>query len=193
MVREESPSSSSVTEILEKCSADYLKRSEEATPGLSGSTKLYAASQVLLAATQEKRVVPALVEICSNLLACEELAIVEVKRHTRDIQFLGEENLFSDQRTILTGNPETVEKWITPGNPFFPRHVRTEASVQLPLSVSAVIPLWRNEHSSAAIVLLRLLPQRTEFDKEDRKVLQFLSLYAGPCLRSELSGAHHAG
>ena len=193
MVREESPSSSSVAKTLEKCSADYLRQAEEATPSLSTSTKLYAASRVLLAANEEKRVVPALVEICSNLLACEELAIVEVKGRTREIQFLGEENLLPDQRTILMGNAETIEKWITPGNPFFPRHARGEARVHFPLSVSAVVPLWRDEHSSAAIVLLRLLPQRTEFDKEDRKVLQFLSLYAGPCLRSELRRAHHAG
>lgn len=186
LVRGESPSSSSVAEILEKCSADYLKQSEEATSSLGTSTKLYAASRVLLAATQEKRVVPALIEICSNLLACEELAIVEIKRHARAIHFLGAENLLSDQRAILTNNPKTVEKWITPGNPCFPRHVRTEASPHFPLSVSVVVPLWRDEHSSAAIVLLRLLPQRTEFDEEDRMVLHFLSLYAGPCLRSEL-------
>lgn len=186
LVRGEFPSSSSVAEILEKCSADYLKQAEEATPDLSASTKLYATSRVLLAATQEKRVVSALIEICSNLLACEELAIVEIKSQARAIHFLGAENLLSDQRTILTNNPGTVEKWITPGNPFFPRHVRPQASVHFPLSVSAVVPLWRDEYSSAAIVLLRLLPQRTEFDKEDRKVLNFLSLYAGPCLRSDL-------
>ena len=192
MGRQGSPSAASVTEILEKCSADYLKRSEE-TPNLSACTKLYTASKVLLAATQSRRVISALVEICSNLLACEELAIVEIKRRTRSVDVLGEENLSSNQRTILTDNPDTVEKWITPGSPIFPGHFDARVSAHSPLSVSAVVPLWRDENSSAAVVLLGLLPQRTEFDTEDREVLQFLSVHAGPCLRSELRSAHHAG
>jgi hypothetical protein len=148
---------------------------------------------VLLAATQGKRVVPALIEICSNLLACEELAIVEVKRDTRSVDVLGEENLSSGQRTILTGNPNAIEKWIAPGSPAYPGPLNAGAGGHSPLSVSAVVPLWRDENSSAAIILLGLLPQRTEFDTEDREVLQFLSVHAGPCLQSELRRAHHAG
>lgn len=193
MVRQVSPSSNSVVEILEKCAADYLRQSEEATPNLSACAKLYTASSVLLAATQNKQVVPALVEICSNLLACEELAVVEVKRHTRSVCVLAEENLSPDQRRILTENPDVLDKWITPGKPAFSEHQDVQASAHLPLTISAVVPLWRDQNSSAAIVLLRLLPQRTEFDAEDREVLQFLSAYAGRCLQSQSRRAHHAG
>lgn len=193
MVREEPSSIPSVTEILEKCSVDFLKQSEKATGELSAWTKLYAASRVLLAATRARQVIPALVELCSNLLACEELAIVEVERGTRALHFLGEENLLSDQRALLAANAESVDKWITQGSPRFPQTVDAQGSVHFPLPISAVVPLWRDEQSSAAIFLLRLLPQRTEFDAEDREVLQFLSMYAGPCLRSGARGAHNAG
>jgi hypothetical protein len=177
-----------VAEILEAGSREFLKQALERTPDLSAWTKLYAASQTLLAAMEQQRVVQALVEICSNLLACEQLAIVEIERQTRAVRFLGEEGLPPELRADLIPNLESLESRIEPGTPALLRSEGTADPVLAPLGISAIVPLWKNQESCAALFLFQLLPQRTDFDAEDREVLQLLSLYAGPCLRSQ-SGA----
>ncbi len=179
------PSSRSVTETLEAGSLEFLKQTQEDSTKLSTWAKLYTASQTLLAATREKRVVPALVEICSNLLACEELAIVEVERAGKAVRLLGEEGLSSEQRAALMRNPESLEARIEPGILTLPESEEPSDHILAPLKLSAIIPLWRDRQSSAAMLLFQLLPQRTEFDAEDREVLRLLSSYAGPCLRCQ--------
>jgi hypothetical protein len=181
-------STGQMTEMLEAGSAQFLKQALERTPHLGTWTKLYATSQILLAAMGEKRVIPALVEICSNLLACEELAIIEIDRRTKTVRFLGQEGLSSELREVLVQNPEFLESRMERGNTGLSWEGNgPDYELDIP-GINALVPLWADQHSSAAMFLFQLLPQRSNFDAEDREVLQLLSLYAGPCLRSQLRG-----
>jgi hypothetical protein len=177
-----------VADVLSAGSAEFLQQSLECTSNLSTLTKLYAASQTLLAAMKEKRVIPALVEISSNLLACEELAIVEIECQTRAVRLLGEEGLSQERRATLIHNPESLELRIELSDSSSSSKGGTVDRTLDPLRINAVVPLWKDQQSCAAMFLFQLLPQRSDFDAEDREVLQLLRQYAGPCLRSQLRG-----
>ena len=177
-----------VAEVLEDGAAEFLKQSREHIPDLSAWTKLYAASQTLLSAMREGRVLAALVEICSNLFACEQLAIVEIERQPKAVHFLGEEGLSSEKREALIQNAQFLKPRITPGSAWIPSDDGQGDLDLASLEISALVPLWRDQRSTGAMVLFQLLPQRSGFDAEDRQVLQLLSRYAGPCLRSQVHG-----
>jgi hypothetical protein len=177
-----------VADVMENASAEFLKQASQYSSDLSVWTKLYAANRTMLSAMREQKVGPALVEICSNLLGCEELAIIEIERPTEKIHFISVEGLRPEFSAALVQNVRTLESWIKPGNPEIAFDETANSSGLRSLGISALIPLWADEQSSAAIVLFQLLPQRTGFDAEDREVLQLLALYAGPCLRSQTRG-----
>jgi hypothetical protein len=177
-----------VADAMENASAEFLKQASQHSSDLSVWTKLYAANHTMLSAMREQKVGPALVEICSNLLACEELAIIEIERPTKKIHFMATEGLPPELREALIQNARLLESWTKPGNAEIAFDETANSSGLRSLGISALIPLWADEQSSGAIVLFQLLPQRTGFDAEDREVLQLLAIYAGPCLRSQRRG-----
>jgi hypothetical protein len=177
-----------VAEVLEAGAAEYLRHSLEHSPDPGAWTKLYATSRTLLSAMREGRVLAALVEICSNLLACEQLAIVEIESQTSATQLLCEEGLHRKTREALIQNARLLEPRIVPGSASISSDNPPANAGFAALGISAVVPLWKDGKSSGAMVLFQLLPQCSGFDSEDRQVLQLLSLYAGPCLRSQWNG-----
>ena len=188
MKKDAQSSSRPVAEVMEAESAEFRRRAIACPSNLSVWTKLYAANQTMLSAMREQRVSPALIEICSNLLGCEELAIIEIERTTGAVHFLAEEGLPAERRETLIRNARSLEPRIEPGNAeIAPAEGKNPASL-VSMGISALVPLWADERSSGAMVLFQLLPQRNGFDTEDREVLQLLSIYAGPCLRSQRRG-----
>lgn len=175
-----------VADVLQSGAEAFLRQSLEQVSHLDVWTKLYAASRALLGAMQEARVLEALVEICSNLLACEQLAIVEIERQTRTVYVLREEGLLPEMRAALIQNERFLDLRISPEAPWFPADDGPEDAALAGLGISAIVPLWKDQRSSCAMALFQLLPQRSGFDEEDRQVLQLLSLFAGRCLRSRV-------
>lgn len=153
MIRDSQMTFRQLTESLSIRSAEFLKNSLQMSPNLSAWTKLYAASQALLLAVGEKRVVPALVEICSNFLGCEQMAIVKFDHWTGEINVLKADGLTDPALASST--------------------------------INAIVPIWTEEESSAAIFLFQPPPQHSELDGEARQIVELLSSYAGHCLRSE--------
>ncbi len=178
-----------LTDVMEESSTEFRRLATQFPSDLSVWTKLYTANQTMLSAMGQARAISALVEICSNLLGCEELAIVEVDHATGKVQFLVSEGLASHQGDTIAQAARQLESRIDPGSPHIPSDEDGKVDFGLgKLGISAVIPLWKDAESSGALVLLQLLPQRSGFDAEDREVLQLLSIYAGPCLRSQSRG-----
>jgi len=178
------PAPSLVRAAMEAKSVEFRRNASTSVSDMSVWTKLYAANQVLLSAVSDARVSSALIEICSNLLGCEEVAIVEIDRATQAVHFLGEEGLSSEKRKALSQNVSLLLSRIGAANIAITAEGKKDSSGLAPLDISALVPLWVDVRSSAALVLFQLLPQRTGFDAEDLEVLQLLSVYAGPCLRS---------
>jgi len=177
---------SSLADIMEAGSRDFRRQSIEQGSDLSLWTKLYVANQTMLSALQQRRMSEALVEICSNLLGCEELAIIEINRETGKVQFVTVEGLQKEKTDFVASNGRQVEGRISPGNPYVCADPESTIESELVDSgISAIVPLWVDVRSSGALILFQLLPQRSGFDAEDREVLNLLSIFAGPCLRSQ--------
>jgi len=174
---------------MEADSARFRRQAVECPEDLSLWTKLYTVSQIMLAAMQEDRVGPALAEICSNLLGCEQFAIVEISEPAGRVKFLQAQDLSSELCVAVVSQAELLQSQIRCGTPQIPSDRTDQDAANLSeLEVSALVPLWSEEESSGAILLFQLLPQRSGFDTEDREVLRLLSAYAGPCLRKETRG-----
>ena len=174
-----------VADVIEANSAEFRKRALDHPADLSVWTKLYTASQTMLSAMREGRVDAALVEISSNLLGCEDLAVVEIARETGVVEFLITEGLSTEKRDALIHRARFLDSCIELGKASIAVDRGKNQDALASIGVSALVPLWADERSSGAMVLFQLLPQRSGFDAEDREVLQLLSLYAGQCLRSQ--------
>jgi len=178
-----------LTDAMEEGSTEFRRLAIQFPSNLSVWTKLYAANQTMLLAMGHQRVISALVEICSNLLGCEELTILEIDHTTGKVQFLASEGLSSQQIDTIAQTARQFKSRIDPGSPHITSDEDGKADSGLgQLGISAMVPLWKDAESSGALVLFQLLPQRSGFDAEDREVLQLLSTYAGPCLRSQNRG-----
>jgi GAF domain len=177
-----------VTDLLEASVTELHRQAIGCPPDLSVWTKLYVTQQTLLSAMKENRVSSALVEICSNLLGCEEVAIVKIERGTGEIHFVHQEGLSPEKRRSLVQNTPLLDSRIEPGIASIPSDGREDLAHLLKMGISALVPLWADERSRGAMILFQLLPQHNAFDAEDREILQLLSIYAGPCLRNQSLG-----
>lgn len=178
-----------VAAMMEADSAQFHRQAIECRDDPGVWTKLYTVSQTMLSGMHEDNIPSAVEEICSNLLGCEELAIVEISHEKGSVRFLAAEGISSATRRAVAESGTILESQIQRGCLRILSDNDDARSAQLEhLGVSALVPLWSDEESSGAILLFQLLPQRNGFDVEDRQILQFLSTHAGACLRSRDRG-----
>jgi hypothetical protein len=177
-----------LAEVMEASSAKFRRQAIENPSHMSVWTKLYAANQTMLSAMTDNNASAALVEICSNLLGCEEVAVVEIERKTGVLRVVAEEGLSPRTRAALIHNAPLLQSCTVPGDAKITSDNGTDSAPLSALGISALVPLWADQRSTAAMVLFQLLPQRSGFDTEDREVLRLLSIYAGLCLRGQLGG-----
>jgi hypothetical protein len=174
-----------VSEILESRSAEYLTRCLETQPHdqrHAAWAKLYAASRRLSEAARENKAGEALIEICSNLLGCEELALIQIERDSNTVSVIHETGVTPVLRAALAAHAENIAAEISQGRVRIPGEHGWDATGVGLTGLSALVPLWENRETQGAIVFFNLLPQRQGFDSDDRELLQLLSVYAGPSL-----------
>ena len=173
-----------IVKEMEAGSTDFLSRAGNSGDELSVWTKVYTANQAMLSAMEQGSMIPALLEICSNLLGCEQVAIFQVRSECH-VQFFGEQGIGSQLKAQLAKNARALVEAINLGVTRLT--CDDENGCLSSLGVTALVPLWKDEHSSAAVALFELLPQRNGYDAEDREILQLLAIYAGPCLKGQQS------
>lgn len=174
-----------VADAMEASSAEFRRRAVKDPSAFSLWTKLFAANQTMLSAMTDGSASAALLEICSNLLGCEEVAVVEIERKTGVVRFVTEVGISPRNRAALINNPSLLQSRIVPGSSITSDNGKDTGPLS-EVGISALVPLWADQHSTAAMVLFQLLPHRSGFDAEDREVLRLLSIYAGPCLRAKV-------
>jgi len=180
-----------VEQILTSCSAAYLNRwletpREKLTDGMSA--KLYAASERLREAVREGEPLRELFEICSNLLACEELAVFQIERGSQVISYVAELKESSDGLGNLQTNTARLTKLIERRRVCIATDDTAEGTLLREMGIAALVPLRSSPEKYAAIALFRFLPQVQRLDLDDREVLKLLACYAGQCLFAETKG-----
>lgn len=145
------------------------------------SARLYSAVKALHQAVREGIVENAIFEISSNLIGCEQVALLIAHKQRGRVDFIGSAEFSPTQIDILRQNAKRIIEEAPEDSVF----IKTEAQEQSFLSslgISARIPFWLDGSTRGAIVFFDLLPQRNDLDAEDQELLKLLCDYAGPCL-----------
>jgi hypothetical protein len=169
---------------LQDLSTQYMQRCAETSPHdekHAAMAKLYAGAKRLHQAVLEGAVADAIVEIGSNLMGCEQMALIVARGKGNKIAFIGSVGLDRKQLASIRKNATAIleeastEIYMTSNgekpDPFLSS-----------LGITAFVPFWLDYTTKGAIAFFDLLPQRNGLDSTDRELLTLLSAYAGPCL-----------
>jgi hypothetical protein len=169
---------------LRHLSLRYMKQSVELPlhhEDKTVRTKLYAAAKALQQAVRENMVADAIFEIGSNLMGCEQMALLVTCEQQDRVAFIGTAGFNPEQlRAIRRSAKRIIEE--APADSIYIRTGAEDQSFLSSLGVTARIPVRLDSTRKGAIVLFNLLPQRNGLDSGDRELLKLLCAYAGPCL-----------
>ncbi|MBZ5508778.1 MAG: GAF domain-containing protein [Acidobacteriia bacterium] len=173
-------------QALDRCAACCLNGCLETAPGDQTHTvwlKLYTASERLRIAVHEHDVLQALLEIGSNLMACEEMAVVTLQEDGR-LSVLASSGLTEHRAEALMARAEQIAAEVGRGQITIVNASRCGNALWSELGIIAFVPVWHKSEPRGALIFYKLLPQRTGFDAADYELLQLLSMYSGACLFS---------
>lgn len=185
---EREPGDCSLQQALDLCATSCLEQWFNAAPEGNAHPvwmRLYAASERLKRAVHDGDVCQAILEISSNLIGCEEIAILEL-REPSGLSLLAGCGISGEHQEALALHAGEVALAIKQDEITTPSGERNSDDWRSRLGITAFVPIWHNRKARGAIVLYRLLPQRTGLDAADDELLLLLSIFSGPAL------FHHA-
>ena len=150
------------------------------------SARLYSAAKALHQAVREGVVENAIFEISSNLIGCEQVALLIGFKKRELMAFFGSTQFEPEQLLALRQNAKRIIEE-APEDAIFVKDEVEERCFLSSLGISARIPFWLDPATRGAIVFFDLLPQRNGLDAEDRELLNLLCDYAGPCMAANKS------
>jgi hypothetical protein len=150
--------------------------------------KLYAAAKALQQAVRQNMVADAIFEIGSNLMGCEQIALLVTCEKQDRVALLGSVGFNPEQLEPIRRNAKRIIEE-TPADSIYIKTGADDHSFLSSMGITARIPVRLDSTRKGAIVLFDLLPQRTGLDSGDRELLKLLCAYAGPCLAA--NNIHH--
>jgi hypothetical protein len=169
---------------LRQLSLRYMRQSMELPLNHEKQTvlaRLYSAANTLHQAVREGVVENAIFEICSNLIGCEQVALLVMSKQQDGVDFIGSAE-FNPSRldTLRRKAKRIIEE--APVDSIFIETAGKDQSFLSSLGISARIPFRPDSATKGAIVFFDLLPQRNGLDARDHELLKLLGAYSGPCL-----------
>jgi hypothetical protein len=182
-------SAAALAEALETRSREYLQHCLKTSPELDRHTvwsRLYAVTQRLKQAVLSggrESVADAVIEIGSNLLGCEEMAVLTLHGIGSPPVIVSSVGLTAVSRQTLKASGSSIAKEIRRGQVrIVDKRVPGDEFLSS-VGITALVPLAQGHIAEGAIVFFSLLPQRQGFDSRDREILGLLAAY-GPSLFS---------
>jgi hypothetical protein len=169
---------------LGSLSLQYMRRSVELPLNHEKQTvlaRLYSAANTLHQAVREGIVENAIFEIGSNLIGCEQVALLVMPKKQDHVDFIGSADFDPKRLDTLRRNAKRIIEE-APTDAIFIETADKDRSFLSSLGISARIPFWLDSATKGAIVFFDLLPQRNSLDAVDRELFQLLCAYTGPCL-----------
>ena len=143
--------------------------------------RLYSAADTLHQAVRNGTVENAIFEISSNLIACEEVALLVMSRQKSRIDFIGSVDFNPTRLETLRRNAKRILEE-APADSILIETAGKDQSFLSSLGISARIPFGLDGATKGAIVFFDLLPQRKGLNAGDQELLKLLSAYTGRCL-----------
>lgn len=145
--------------------------------------KLYAAANALQQAVREGMVADAIFEIGSNLIGCEQMALLVTCEQQGRVAFTSSVGFNPKQVETIRWNAKRILEE-APEDSIYITTGAEDRSFLSSLGITARIPFRLDSATKGAIILFDLLPQRSGLDSGDRELMKLLCAYAGPCLAS---------
>ena len=143
--------------------------------------RLYSAANTLHQAVRKGIVESAIFEIGSNLIGCEQIALLVMSKQRGRINFASSTEFNPKQVDTLRHNAKRIIEE-GPADSIFVETGGKDRSFLSSLGISARIPFSLDSSTKGAIVFFDLLPQRNGLDAGDQELLKLLGAYTGPCL-----------
>jgi hypothetical protein len=143
--------------------------------------RLYSAANTLHQAVRNGAIENAVFEISSNLIGCEQVALLVMSRKQGRVDFMGSVEFNPTRLDMLRRNAKRIIEE-APADSILIETAGKDRSFLSSLSISARIPFWLDGATKGAIVFFDLLPQRHGLDAGDQELLKLLSAYTGRCL-----------
>jgi hypothetical protein len=186
----------SLEQDLKNLSSKFLQRSSELPLTHKEQLalgKLYAGAQRLHQAVKEGTVPDAIVEIGSNLMGCEQMALLLIREQWNHITFINSVGLDLKRLEAMRMNAKGIIEEAPADDVYIKSEAKKPDLFLSSLGVTAYVPFWLDSATKGAIVFFDLLPQRNGLDSGDRELLKLLCHYAGPCLSLGSAGQETLG
>jgi hypothetical protein len=145
--------------------------------------RLYAGVKRLRQAVQEGAVPDAIVEIASNFMGCEKMALFLSRQEWHKAVLLSSVGLSLEQIEAMHMNAKGFIQDAATDHIYIQSEATNPDHFLASLGVTAYVPFALDDATTkGAIVFFDLLPQRNGLDAADRELLKLLSAYAGRCL-----------
>jgi hypothetical protein len=170
---------------LRQLSLRYMRQSVELPLDHEKQTvmaRLYSAANTLQQAVREGMVADAIFEIGSNLIGCEQMALLVTCEQQDRVAFAGSVGVNPKQLEAIRRDAKRILKE-APADSIYIKAGVEDRFFLSSLGITALIPFRLDSATKGVIILFDLLPQRNGgLDSGDRELLNLLCAYAGPCL-----------
>jgi hypothetical protein len=170
---------------LRQLSLRYMRQSVELPLDHEKQTvmaRLYSAANTLQQAVREGMVADAIFEIGSNLIGCEQMALLVTCEQQDRVAFAGSVGVNPKQLEAIRRDAKRILKE-APADSIYIKTGVEDRFFLSSLGITALIPFRLDSATKGVIILFDLLPQRNGgLDSGDRELLNLLCAYAGPCL-----------
>ena len=170
---------------LRQLSLRYMRQSVELPLDHEKQTvmaRLYSAANTLQQAVREGMVAGAIFEIGSNLIGCEQMALLVTCEQQDRVAFAGSVGVNPKQLEAIRRDAKRILKE-APADSIYIKTGVEDRFFLSSLGITALIPFRLDSATKGVIILFDLLPQRNGgLDSGDRELLNLLCAYAGPCL-----------
>jgi hypothetical protein len=180
-----------LVQALERCAAAYRNRCHNELDGEYPSpmwVRLYSATDRLKQAVCKdtfckNNVARTILEIGSNLMGCNDMAIVELHADSC-LSLLAGSGMTAEREQALAANRAKIVSAIETRQISIANAHTPYDQLWSELGATAFVPVWHENMPRGAIIFYRLLPQRNDLDLADRELLRLLSMFSGPSLFS---------
>ncbi len=164
-------------ERVEQENRGFSTRFLEVEQENSNLANLYVASYRLHGSVERAEVLEVIQEIVVNLVGCEELAVYELPEGAPALELLASNGIDPQAHARVPLGDGAVGRAAASGEAFVAEGGRAGAG-----QPTACIPLKLGERVTGAIVLFRLLPQKTGLGPVDRELFDLLATHAATAL-----------
>lgn len=173
-----------LVQALERCAAAYRNRCLNTLDGEYPNpmwVRLYSATERLRQAVRENNVARTILEIGSDLIGCDDMAIVKLHRDS-SLSLLAASGMTAGRQQALAANAVAIASAIATRQISIANAHTAYNQLWSELGATAFVPVWHEGRPRGGIIFYRMIPQGNDLDLADRELLRLLSMFSGPSL-----------